>query len=69
MDVEEKKRFTDQEALTLITSVYKTSNLSELQKLDKIARDKYLSELKQEGLSVRQIARLTGINRGVVLKA
>jgi putative transposase len=69
MDVEENKRFTDQEALTLITIVCKTSNLSELQKLDKITRDKYLGELKQEGLSVRQIARLTGINRGVVLKA
>jgi putative transposase len=69
LDVEDKKRFTDQEALDMITNLYKTSDFSELQKLDKMTRDRYLGELKQQGLSVRQIARLTGINRGVVLKA
>ncbi len=69
LDVDEKKRFTDQEALKLITSVCKTSNLDDLQTIDRKTRDKYLDELKQKGLSVRRIARLTGINRGVVLKA
>ena len=28
-----------------------------------------LREIKREGLSVRQLARLTGINRGVIQKA
>lgn len=32
-------------------------------------RNKYLKELKEEGLSTRQISRLTGISRGIVLKS
>jgi putative transposase len=69
LDVEERKRFTDQEALDMIINLCKTSDLSELQKMDKVTRYEHLGQLKQKGLSVRQIARLTGINRGVVLKA
>ena len=41
----------------------------ELQSCDKVKRDEALRVLKACGLSIRQIERLTGINRGVVLKA
>jgi hypothetical protein len=34
-----------------------------------VKRDAALRELKEKGLSVRQIERLTGINIGVVFKA
>ena len=40
-----------------------------LQKLKREERDAALRQLKDRGLSVRQIERLTGINRGVVQKA
>lgn len=42
---------------------------TQLQKMNKEERDEALRLLKDEGLSVRQIERLTGINRGVVLRA
>ncbi len=32
-------------------------------------RDEYLVQLKEKGLSIRQIARLTGVNRGTVFNA
>ncbi len=47
----------------------KIRSVDDWQKVDRNTRDNYLDRLKQEGLSVRQIFRLTGISRGVVLKA
>jgi len=42
----------------------------ELQKMEKTQRNIYLKKLKDEyNLSIRQIARLTGINRGIVCRA
>lgn len=41
----------------------------DLKNLSRPRRDECLSELKSMGLSVRQIERLTGINRGIVQKA
>ncbi len=60
---------TDQEALDIMKKAWKISSVDEWQKVDRNTRDNYLERLKQEGLSVRQISRLTGLNRGIVLKA
>ena len=40
-----------------------------LQALDRKARNEALKRLKTRGLTIRQIERLTGINRGVIQKA
>lgn len=40
-----------------------------LQSCDRAKRDAVLRQLKRKGLSVRQLERLTGINRGVIQKA
>ena len=40
-----------------------------LQDMDRVKRNEALRKLKKAGLSVRQIERLTGINRGTVQKA
>jgi len=69
LDLDEKKHLTDQEALDILRRVCKTGSIDEWQKIDRNTRDNYVSKLKQKGLSVRQISRLTGLNRGVVLKA
>ncbi|ATW26765.1 REP-associated tyrosine transposase [Candidatus Formimonas warabiya] len=70
LDLEEKQKISDEEARTIIKKVCKLQNASDVQKLDIHRRNAYLKELKKEfGLSVRQIERLTGINRGIVLKA
>ncbi len=70
LEMEEKQLLSDQEARHVIKKVCQVENSTELQQLDKVTRNKYLKELK-EGyhLSIRQIERLTGINRGIVLKA
>ncbi len=44
--------------------------LSDLQNIDREIRNAYLKNLKEKyKLWIRQIERLTGINRGIVLKA
>lgn len=70
LEMEEKHLLSDEEARHIIKKVCQVENELGLQKLDKVVRNKYLKELKEEyPLSVRQIERLTGINRGVVLDA
>jgi putative transposase len=69
LDIEESKTLSDQEALEIIESMVKVSSIDEWKTIDRATRDSYLEKLKQKGLSVRQISRLTGLNRGVVLKA
>lgn len=70
LEVEEKQHLSDKEARYVIREVCRVENLTEMQKLDKIIRNSYLKILKEEyRLSIRQIARLTGINRGSVLNA
>jgi len=70
LDMEEKRQIVDEEARKIIKEVCKVQNTGDLQNLEIATRNSYLKELKeQHELSVRQIERLTGINRGVVLKA
>lgn len=70
LDIEEKHRIMDEEARNIVKRVCKVRNASDLQKLDILTRNTYLKELKEEySLSIRQIERITGINRGIVLKA
>jgi putative transposase len=69
MDIREKKRITDKEASIIIKEHCKIDNAIDLQKLDIPTRNIYLKELKEKhNLSIRQIERLTGINRGIVAK-
>ena len=69
LDIEDIKRKTDEEASFLIKRIGKVLQCSELKYFEKETRDTILWRLKKEGLSIRQIERLTGINRGTVQKA
>ena len=70
LDIEDKRQLSDAEATDLIKNVCKVINVSDIKNLDKTTRNEYLRQLKKEyHLSIRQIERLTGINRGVVLNA
>ena len=70
IDNETKPRIMDEEARAIIKTVCKVKNAIDLQNFDVITRNAYLKELKEKyNLSIRQIERLTGINRGIVLKA
>lgn len=69
LDIENKNRATDEEARTIIKKICKVEAATDLQKFDVSTRNVFLKELKENNLSVRQIERLTGINRGIVQKA
>ena len=69
LDIDEKKRWKDPEAIDLIKQLAGVKNLSDVQQLDKQKRDEALRSCKSQGLSIRQIERLTGISFGVVRKA
>ena len=69
MDISEKHRLNDKVAKGIILELSGCSNPSEFQAMGPEKRNKVLFALKSKGLTVRQIERLTGINRGVVLKA
>ena len=59
LDVEFNKRLTDEKAIQIIKSVAKIKNVQDLQTIDKATRNNVMRALKSQGLSVRQISRLT----------
>jgi len=69
MDISGPRHISDEKALRIIKATLKVGSGTQLQELAKRERDQALRVLKKEGLSVRQIERLTGINRGVILRA
>ena len=69
LDDDRKERISDTQGQEMIRTVLKLKSGTQIQMMGKEERDAALRLLKEEGLSVRQIERLTGINRGVVLKA
>ncbi len=57
-------------ARKIILKVCNVNNAIEIQTFDTLTRNTYLNELKEKhNLSIRQIERLTVINRGIVEKA
>ena len=70
LDISDKiiKRVTDEQARVLIKKLAKCDNVSDFQNLDLVTRDKYLKKLRDKGVSIRQLSRLTGISLSVVRK-
>ncbi len=69
LEYEEKKRMNDDEAREIIKNIAEIKNISELQSFDKQKRDKIIRKMKEiEGVSIRQITRITGLNYNLVLK-
>ena len=69
MEYENQRRITDEEAKKRIMKTGHVQCCQELQAFDKTRRKKVLRELKEEGLSIRQLERLTGISRGIIQNA
>ena len=69
LEDDRKERITDAQGQEIIRSVLKLKSGTLLQKMEREKRDAALHRLKEAGLSVRQIERLTGLNRGIVLRA
>ena len=66
---EKSFRFTDTEAKGVMKSISKCDTVEEFQKLGSQDRVKSIKKLKAEGISIRQISRLTGVSKGLVEKA
>ena len=69
MDFDTGVRHDDKWALRVIHCQLKGQSGTCLQRMDREKRDRELRALKKAGLSIRQLERLTGINRGVIQKA
>ena len=69
MDYDTKDGYDDEEALQLLTKITGNSNPQNIQYLDRTTRDAMLRQMKAEGLTVRQLSRLTGINRNIIQRA
>ena len=69
MEHENQKRLTDKEAKKRIIEIGHVQHCQELQSYKKQDRDRVIQKLKSEGFSIRQLERITGINRGVIQKA
>lgn len=69
LDVVDIKRIDDETALDMLKRIAKVKTATNIQQMEKAKRDAAVRAAKEQGLSVRQIARLTGLNRGTVLKA
>ncbi len=61
-------RLTDKEVAKIIMDITGYHNSAEFQSLPPELRDKNIAVLKENGLSIRQISRLTGISFGLVRK-
>jgi len=69
LDINEKNfRLSDIDARKVIQKVSKCESATEFQTLEKSQRDKYIKKLKEKGLSIRQISRLTGVSFAIVRK-
>ena len=70
LDIEEKPKImvTDEQARKIVEKYSKCKNASEFQALDIRARDRCLKKLRESGLSIRQISRLTGVSFSIVRK-
>ena len=62
-------RLSDDQAWQQIVRIAGVSNSSEFQKLDRETQWQVFIQLKELGTSVRQLQRLTGIDRGIIQKA
>lgn len=71
MDIADKviPRVTDEQARTLIKKIAKCNNASEFQELECTVRDRCLKKLREKGVSIRQLSRLTGISFSVIRRA
>ena len=67
--MEYENRKTDEWAEDVIRTTFGVVSGTVLQSYDRNERNIALRQLKEKGLSIRQIERLTGINRGVIQKA
>jgi hypothetical protein len=69
IDAERRGKIRDSEAMEIIKRIAAAKDCPDLIEAAKEKRDRIITLLKAEGLTIRQISRLTGINRGIIQRA
>ena len=67
--LEDNRRLPDDHAQQVIKDVLHLESGTRIQDMGKKDRNTALHTLKEEGLSIRQIERLTGISRSIIMRA
>ena len=65
----EASRMSDKNAKEIVKNITKCETIEEFQKMDRNERKPIIRRLREEGLSIRQISRLTGISKGLIERA
>ena len=69
LDIDTQKfRISDRDAKKIIEEITNCKNITEIQSLSVEKRDEHIKKMKTEGLSIRQISRLTGTSFSIVRK-
>lgn len=68
LDIEEIQKLTDEDAQEFIRKTFGIKSPEDLQTLTPDQRDNIIAALREKGLSIRQISRLTGVSFGIVRK-
>lgn len=71
LDIEEtetKIRLTDEQAQREIEKCSNCKNVTQFQGLKETSKENYINELREKGLSIRQLSRLTGVSVAIVRK-
>lgn len=70
LEPRENKKYTDDEAKAALNKLLQEKSIHMLHQVEKSRRDEVLRKLRQiDGISIRQIERITGIGRNVVANA
>ena len=68
LDAEEKRRLTDKDGMELLQQMLKGKPVEVIVDFEEKDKAALISRMKTEGLSIRQISRLTGVSIGIVRK-
>ncbi|MGI6307679.1 MAG: transposase [Dethiobacteria bacterium] len=69
INIEGRKRPSDEEVRELIAKFIKSGNIQVLRQMEKVRRNKIIKDLKKKNASIRQLARITGLGRRIIEKA
>ena len=67
LDITEQEfRLSDNDAIKVLRKISRCDSINDFQALEKDKRDRCIKKLKEEGLSIRQISRITGVGFAIV---
>ena len=69
MDMEQNHFLSEKDVIAMVIHYSGLQNPLEVSQMDKEKRDLLFARLKKNGASIRQLSRITGVNRNVIQRA